>query len=563
MVRKHSLLTLTFFIILFLLFLLFNPRLTGYAVSIPPPTLQAQPSEQLVLGSFSVTVGDASDLTTNALMHVRIYNGSQSYAENLSIPITSVPGIIYNQAGTYPIELGHFGLRVSQQGAHLLSINITDGITQEAFTTTALNVAGFTEVLFVSTSDLTDIQPASEFRNNETIYCIFNRPISGNYELLLYRPGDPLNSPYQTLSANQITCDNNYCVGNHTPSTTVRGQWACLARLNLNGRNSTKLASNSLEMINSPPELIRTFQNFNISGNQTVEFDLEDYFADLDGDSLDFQIFGARLLRATIVNNNLELQNVGDLQGIERLVLSTYDGYDEVLVNITIMLAGANFFQQQTNMTEEIPCIQQLECQESPCSNGMSTTTCVDVSGCGFEVPAPITQPCQSSATETAGIQRDIQLSDVALPQIIEEGSLSPWKIILLSLGVLLLLAGIGVFLYQRYHKPQTEQQDTEEQKQGQNQEQQSVQNLDEVQQYVDNALLNQGKTLDQIKQELFQAGWSEEQVRPIFAFAGAKKFIKEKIAEGFDKEKIKEAMRLKKWKDESIEKLFKELNLQ
>ena len=148
--NNHSLLALSFFLILFLLFAFFKPALTGQAVSITQPTVTTQLADQPFQGTLTLTLENADDLSSTSELHLRVYNTSISYGFTNTTLVTSIPGLIYNQAGTYTLNLAHFGLTIPEPGNYYFSINITDGTTQKAFSSTTFQGEGFTEVYFVT-----------------------------------------------------------------------------------------------------------------------------------------------------------------------------------------------------------------------------------------------------------------------------------------------------------------------------------------------------------------------------------------------------------------------------
>src|SRR3989338_4059849 len=249
---NHSLLTLLFFIFLFGIFLVLKPSITGHAVSFTLSPATGQVTEQPLQGNFTLTLQDATDYSPTTLLEIRLINETLPVIQNIT-PLTSIPGLS-TQPATYTLSLNTFNIIPTQPGTYSLIINITSNGQNIDTKTQALTVAGFSDVVVATGIDLAQVTPVRiQFQNNDTIACGYLAPHYGTFQLSLYRPGDQLSTPFKTSTPNEIVCDPvnpDFCFINLTITETVKGQWACLAKNTYEGKTVSKLARNSLEMIN-------------------------------------------------------------------------------------------------------------------------------------------------------------------------------------------------------------------------------------------------------------------------------------------------------------------------
>ncbi len=577
--KEHSFLALSFLLLLFLLFLLFKPTITGQTTALSSSPLTQQIIGQTLNGSFTLTLQQGDKIKTNALLTLSLVNGTDLYALNITsistifnslgiTPDSSPFGQSYNRAGSYIIPFSYFNnFKPSIPGTATLIINLSDDTTSVT-TVTPLTILGFTTVQALSSKSFLSLFNGNysfEFKNNDLIFCSFNYLGTANKRVSFYQPGDSITTPSLTLSNTDVSCDPaepTSCAVAYQVNTTKKGLWICLVRLTApDGRYIEKIASNNLLMINTAPLQIKNFETINL--NQSATLDLDTYFKDPDKDPLTYEIIGARNTLAAIHGNILALSNAQHLSTTENLLILAYDGYEEATANLTILLQGTTTQEQTLNTTN---CTPIWQCSEGLCVHGFKTKTCsTDTNTCGEATPAPTQTPCQE--TLPTRTQQKINLSSIPIDLKKESAPVGLGKILLLILGIVFILSGVGIYIYQRKKKPEETQQTITQETQTLPSQQtiiqqtitQETQNLDELDRYIEDGLA-QGKKPEELKQELIQAGWQETDIIKALAYLGAKKYCKDKLSQGYTKEQLTLTLKSKKWKDENIEKIFKEL---
>ena len=531
--KGYSLLALAFFIVLFMLFILFQPQITGHAVSIDSANLPLQTTDTLVEGTITLTLEEA--LSDQAQLTINISNQTL-YSQNTTL-LTSIPGYTPRQSGSFPLRLEYFGLKVSTPGTHFLNIALTDNGQEQAASQTTLPFLGILQLrVFTDNEDNT-------FKNNDTISCYFQHPGLGTPTTFYYKPTDSRGTPSYTINQHSTLCDPQslgdcYTYSELHVTATSLGQWNCAVTLTYQGKTATKFSNKTATMENTAPTLTRGIGSMNLSSQENITINLDELFQDFDNDRLQFRVVGNNLSQAFIDGDQLILSNPQDFSGTDELILIASDGFEDVSANFTLELLGGNAPPQPEEQLQQQPRI--------------------------------IRQPEEQ-------LQQQLTLSQLELPEIPEASELGVLPIILLSLGGLIILGGAGLYFYQRgrtvaqvpsqeanAQQPQATAQQQPEivQQQGQQPQaaQQAVENSHELQAYTDDALLNQSKRPDQARQELLQAGWQSQDVERALSLSGAKKFVKDKLSAGFASEQIKQTLRQKKWKDDLIEKIFNDL---
>ncbi|MFA4886990.1 MAG: hypothetical protein WC595_02150 [Candidatus Nanoarchaeia archaeon] len=540
---NYSLLALLFFIFLFGIFLVLKPSITGHAVSFTTEPATGQVTEQPLQGNFTLTLGDATDYSPTTLLEIRLINETLPVVQNIT-PLTSVPGLS-TQPATYTLSLNTFNLRPAQPGTYSLIINITSNGQNIQTATQSITVAGFADVLVATGIDLAQLTPDRiQFQNNDTIACAIQAPKLGTFQLSFYKPGDQLNSPFRTFATNELSClpdSPDFCYVNLTITETVKGQWACLAKNTYEGKTVSKLARNSLEMINSPPR--STLPASLLLSNASLTLDLAPYFIDLDNDPITYQASGTTIASANVSGTVLTISNPTSAIGNDTLNLLAFDGFDTAEINISLSLEGTGI----APLPEE-----PLPLPEEPIT------------------PAPTPEPLN-----TATADQQPNLADANLPKITtEKTGLQPLQILLFSFGGLILLGGIGFAIYQLKKKknpleqltpaqPQTLEQQLNQTPQQPVQTSQPVSNPTPVQSPSEPPVQN---VTSQTQQEAIQSEQAAQSAplenQPSAAYLQAKTFAQQKKNQGFTKEQIKQALLAKKWKEETLEQMFTELNI-
>lgn len=424
------------------------------------------------------------------------------------------------------------------------------------------------------------------FKHGDTIACYTRITANTSTTIKIYKPGDPLTTPHQTFLQDDLECTPlnatiTECIALITVNQTALGQWGCLVEAN----TTQKVAPNPLQMFNTLPAQSRTFPDLllNLNGSYvtpTKSLLLQDYFRDTDDQELTFIAYGYSFLRPIIsADSILTFLNPSSASGEETIWFAAFDGY-----NTTYSANMSVFIGDETNTTplQESTCTPVWDCKEwEACENGQQTRTCEDLSACDTSQGKPTTS--QSCTVENANlntdVRREVPLNQLDLGAIDEGSGLSTAQILALSLGVLLLLMGLGLYLWQKKHAQQPQQQpqqptQTPQQKQPPPQTptiqatqqpqqppaQQQTTNITDLQQYVDNALITQGKTAEEITLILTKAGWQTPAIARAISVSNAKRFIQEKQNQGFNKEKIKETLLAKGWDAATFEELYQSL---
>ncbi len=568
---------------LFILFFLLSSLIPlTNAISLSNPNVRGQMANLLVDGDIALTVSTATDLDQTDIFVVRILNSTQTFAENSSTPVSLVPSLTYNTPGTYTIPIALFGLYNPTAGQATVLINITDkdNKTQKASSNQLVNFSGLNNVLILGGIDMDHLNSTTNFQINQTISCLLDATPFGTLNASFFRPGDSLSNPFKTFNSSQLYCPN-YCYANFTVNETRRGEWTCLGGITYN-RTGLKLSTNTLTMGNSLPLQIKELPSLNITSEEILTLNLSEYFQDLDSDPLQYQVTGATLLNTFVDSDSLTLADFQTLQGTENLSLYVYDGFDGLTTPFTVLVIGnesipeLNFTPVNTTL-----CVPLWDPSWGECLNSVQTQIWTDRNNCGQPSPEITTRPCQEQVV--APVQN---ITPIVTPQIEEEQSpVTPLQIIALLLGVVSVLSGLGFFIYQKRRNsldvveptavqetvvtppPPTTESSSQVQPVTVNTQtpvEQPVpkQDLTELRNYAESALLEQGKTISDVRNELTNAGWAALDIDKILSYAGAKKFIKEKISAGTTKETLRELLKNKKWTDQTINKMFSELGI-
>ncbi len=587
-----------------------KPSVTGNAVGIDATKIDpSQATNNILDGTFSITINAGDQIKSGSTLQAKIMNGSYVYAEKTLtvdeafswIGVTPNSGV-FSKVGTYTFPIKNFGLNPTFPGAHFLTITLSEGSVVKKTITKQINFAGFYDVILLSESDAKVDESLATYRYKagENIFCFFSYPRFGTPQVSFYK--DRSTVPVVTRSGTEIDCDlqdAQVCAGSYKVTDSSASSWTCEAKVTYNSKVSSKKAVHALLPANTPPETVKDFLPATLAKDGFLSYDLNAYFKDADNNQLTFQVKGATLVDAKINGAKLEIRNMQNIAGNELLFVTASDGIDSSLASLDLNVEGNQeviqtpepvapqqeaLFQEEVATTlpvEETPqftptpasggsyeCVSQWVCELTECSAGFQTKTCRDLNECGNPTPLPETLSCGNSDSNSLA-------SEGELPSVSEQTQgvqivtnrkpATTTQIIVLVGAILALLTGIVlmVFSSSKGRKPSGQFSSYLPKKGLSIHEVQRInetENLYELEQYADNAVLNEGRTLEEVRSEVEGAGWKKQDVTRVLAYVGAKKFVKASLESGVKKEDIKERLKAKKWSDNTIQRIFREL---
>lgn len=434
------------------------------------------------------------------------------------------------------------------------------------------------------------------FVNGDTIACLGRISTNANVTISFYRPGDPLSTPYRSFSTNTANGESTQCFPHNTthndciaffmPAQTTLGAWGCLVTAtNTAGESTSQVTQTPLRMLNTPPALVQELASITLDTNGTYEpININEYFNDPDNQTMQFKVNGHRALAITIASTgNLIIENPSHFTGQEHIQIAAYDGYNTTFSSTIPVYVGT--LPDAANTSTDA-CTPFWDCGEwDTCTDGLQTRTCTDTNACGTDEEKPEEE--QSCSAETIQLSndggRDVQLSNVDLGALEETRTISPFQIGALSAGVLFVLIGLGLMLWQKNKEktlaqpsqqpgtspqpalpsqplpqlasvlPQTVTPVQPQPAQPQN----PTQSPHDLQRYTDTAIIVQKKSVEELRAALTHAGWPTTTIDQTIRISQTKAFIAEKLTQGFAKETLKQTLLAKGWTDTQFETLY------
>jgi len=515
------------------------------------------------------------------------WEGVPSFPSVSYIYNTSDPDVLGNNPYTVDLEIFDLNLP-SDEGSYEYALNLTlgNGGPDESMTNFKIlegsfNVLDGSVISNDAEVNFSVLNGGEEFNKGNKLNCSFDFGYSPSIDefsdnLINFSIGwyDDGFLHYKNFFYDDANCNDNICEVVFSVDESHTGNWSCIVNI---GEGEIIKKSNNLTMLNSPPELIDAIPNLTFAGGFEEDFiDLSDYFEDPDGDSLEYTYTGGDKINLSINSNGkVNITAPDDINLSEGFRFVASDGVDSVesnLFNITII-----------GLTEESndTCVPDWETSNwGECNpGGVRYRNVTDLNGCGVDTDKPaMSESCTYqggeplAGDETEGSETETQ------PEKKEE-SIFENKLFLtgIILGLFLLLL-VGILLFEKLkskkgfleedrkekpkkkekkEKPKEETQVKTKIKAKKIQGESIPVNIEDAVKYVKD-MKERGASLKDIKNKLILSGWEGKHANQAIDILRLREFINEKLKQGAKKESLVKLLKQKGWKEEIIDKAFK-----
>ncbi|GEM_PF-5632242 len=426
-----------------------------------------------------------------------------------------------------------------------------------------------------------------------TIGCIATIPLNTTPFFVFYRPHDLPDQPSVSLPQNSTVCvpldgASQDCYASSPITLSDAGAWKCELRLFNSTKNMfTYLAQPTLEMFNGAPSFNGKFSPITLTQDGTLPdnstFDLRTYFTDPDGQPLQYAIKPTKRLSVTVSAAGIvTFANPQNFSGTELIYFSATDGTETAYSPPLFVTIGT----PSSTPVNVSGCAPLWDCTEwGICTEKIKHRVCTDRNSCSSSDGKPVEQQeCSAAATTTPAnsqAQRDLHLSEQDLGTIEEKTVITPFHIAALSIGILCLLTGGGLFLWQKRNaqkkspvqpaavplskiQPAAQQspplKNTSSPAQSPSPAPQQAQPPSSLQTYTNTMIVTNRKPAAEVYAILEKTGWKKELIEPAISRAQLTLFITDKQAQGFPKETIRATLIAKGWDTVTVDQLLHEI---
>jgi len=420
---------------------------------------------------------------------------------------------------------------------------------------------------------------SKQFYNSQMIGCFARYFNQDDVNISIFGPSSTLDEPYIMFN-DPICIDDSeyagYCGGVVNVTVTSRGEWTCYVSV-VSELGSDSGVGDVLVMNNSLPRWISNLTeiSLDITGKvlDNISLDLDNYFYDSDGDTLEFVSKRNTMISVQIDNGVVKFINAANYEGGDVVEFIASDNYGEtssgyITLNVGLTakkcvsdgdcesneICNYNVCMQVTNQTI-VECVENWDCLKwGECVNGVQSRSCNDLNGCGTTATKPaLIAECTSVKQNVLAEEEE---STVVKEVPIEQKS-NVIYVIVIVLGSALVFGGLGVFLWKRYNKKIDVEKKEEKSVGSEEKVVEQQKDLSAIEIYVKD-MLDKGFNVEDAKKNLIDSGWDAKDVQKVCDLTVLKKFLADSRAKGFKDDVIRKSLEGKDWSKELLDELFK-----
>lgn len=580
--REITAIVLGSFFLAFLLFLLFEPSLTG-DVALAFSGQQNNFLEGKTINPPVMLTLDVTDsIPDSAELSMKIgdkFSGTKKISEilsSISPPLTCAAGKC-SAAGPHTIDTAVFGAVltniVQADGKPVpftLEISLKDGgnnlvnpITMPIFIIkdVFLDYPNITGGMFspVRVDDKKNIEKYyKDFSAGDTLLCSANYTKGFDSPVLtfkFYKPGDSISAPTRTIisTSSDAVCgaygNVNYCNAFYKVNNSARGQWSCVVSAsNSKGSSLPFTVPGVAVMVGSVPKLVKGIPILNC--NDTIK--LSEHFSDADGDEVKYKLSGFKVITPTITGDVLSFSSSGDAtEDIELIVYDLYTNLEDALSEKVTVTCGKG--EGATGA-----CAENWEYGEwSACVDGIQVRTATDANSCGTTASRePLEQRCAGGGEGSASVGTNESGNVSAAGSESTSSSGGGGFLIVLLVVIFALVLGGGLVFILKMNKPKKKEEEEEEEEE----KKEEKPRVDDrpLKRYVKWAAARNASAKE-MKDNLLKKGWDKDAVENAVNIEVLKKYVSGKVGKGVDKGRVRVSLETKGWKKEVLDEVFSE----